>query len=422
MDLLTSRKTAAFCKLTLLGALVVAACSSDRQSTNAGAGTSGPMGGATATGAMTGPNLAASNGTGTPPTVDSRAGQGGSNKPSGTAGSPSTAAAGTIAAAGSRAASTAGAMAISAGAGGAAVAAGSSGAAGMAPATAVCDPKDKTPAPMPSSFKVIVGYDTLMKEPTTGPLKPVIEVHSGFPEWTVYRPETVGPETKHPIVIWGEGGCLQNGTLYGQWLLELASYGVIAIADGKPAASASSDPAANGIRPGPDAKPMMMAIDWITAENARPCSPFYQKLAVDKIGIGGQSCGGMMTLLSAGDKRVATAMVFNSGLSSGDATLFGSYHAPMLFLAGGSSDFLSTSATANVRAITTVPIWYGNLNVGHAGTWDQANGGEMGRVATGWVRWKLLGDSGLEKMFVGADCELCKSPSMWMMIQKKMIE
>ena len=130
----------------------------------------------------------------------------------------------------------------------------------------------------------------------------------------------------------------------------------------------------------------------------------------------------MMTLLSAGDERVATAMVFNSGLSGDNTTLFASYHAPMLFLAGGTSDLLYDSANANVSAITSVPIWYGNLDVGHMGTWDQTNAGEMGRVATGWVRWKLQGDSATEKWFVGADCELCKSPSEWVMIQKKMID
>ncbi len=252
-------------------------------------------------------------------------------------------------------------------------------------------------------------------------MNPVIEVHPGFPEWTVYRPEPLD-DSKHAIVIFGNGGCLLNGTLFGQWTLELASYGIVSVVDGTPAKSASGDPAANGIRPGPDGEPMVMAMDWITAENERPCSPFYQKLAVDKIGIAGQSCGGMMTLLAAGDERVATAMVFNSGLSSNDSTLFASYHAPMLFLAGGSSDFLARSATANVAAITKVPIWYGNLNVGHMSTWAEVNAGEMGRVATGWVRWQLQGDSMMEKWFVGADCELCKPPSEWVMIQKKMID
>lgn len=148
---------------------------------------------------------------------------------------------------------------------------------------------------------------------------------------------------------------------------------------------------------------------------------FYHKLNVTKIATGGQSCGGMMTLLSAGDKRVTTAMVFNSGLSSPDTMLFASYHAPMLFLAGGSSDFLSSSATTNVNAINNVPIFYGNLPVGHGGTWESQNGGEMGRVALGWLKWKLRSDGALEKMFVGADCELCKPPSQWT-IMKKMID
>jgi hypothetical protein len=32
------------------------------------------------------------------------------------------------------------------------------------------------------------------------------------------------------------------------------------------------------------------------------------------------------------------------------------------------------------------------------------------------VRWKLQDDAPSEKMFVGADCDLCKTPSEWVMI------
>ena len=205
-------------------------------------------------------------------------------------------------------------------------------------------------------------------------------------------------------------------------MLELASWGFVVVADGKPQDNNSgADAAAGGIRSGPAAEPMVMAMDWITAENDRPCSPFYRKLDVAKIGTAGQSCGGMMTMLSAGDKRVTTAVVSNSGVSGNNSMLFASYHAPMLFMAGGSSDFLSSSATANVNAISNVPIFYGNLDVGHGATWEQTNGGEFGRVMLGWLKWKLRGDSSVEQMFVGADCELCKAPSKWK-IQKKMID
>ena len=313
---------------------------------------------------------------------------------------------------------------MAAGAGGATTpAAGSGGAAGAPPAGVACDPKDKMPEPTAVSYKVLVGgYDKLDKPPTTGPLNPVIEVHPGFADWTVYRPEPLGAETKHPIVVFGNGGCLLNGTLFGQWTLELASYGVVSVVDGKPQSKPTDDPAFNGIRSGPDGKPLVMAMDWITAENERPCSIFYHKLDLEKIAVAGQSCGGMMTMLSAGDKRVATALVLSSGLSGDQKMLFSTYHAPMVFITGGTSDMLHATALANFNAINNLPLWFGSQNSGHMGTWNQINAGEMGRAATGWVRWKLLGDAAAEKMFVGADCELCKPPSEWVMIQKKMID
>jgi hypothetical protein len=323
----------------------------------------------------------------------------------------------------SAAAAGAAATSVAAAGSGAMAAAGSGATTTVGPMAAACDPKDNMADPTPVSFKVLVGgYDKLDKPPTTGPLNPVIEVHPGFPDWTVYRPETLNPETKHPIVVFGNGGCLLNGTLFGQWTLEIASYGIVSVVDGKPQSKPSDDPIFNGIRPGPDGKPQVMAMDWITAENERPCSIFYHKLALDKIAVAGQSCGGMMTMLAAGDKRVATALVLSSGLSGENSMLFSTYHAPMLFITGGTSDMLHATGLANFNAIDNVPMWFGSQNSGHMGTWDQINAGEMGRAATGWVRWKLLGDATAEKMFVGADCELCKPPSEWVMIMKKMID
>ena len=132
----------------------------------------------------------------------------------------------------------------------------------------------------------------MTKEPTTGPLKPVLEADPGLADWTVYRPEMLGGERKHAILVWANGGCLRNGTLYGQWLLEIASHGFIALADGAPQA-AGADPSAGGQRGfGADGKPQQMAIDWIVAENDRPCSQYYQKVDVTKIAVAGRSCGG----------------------------------------------------------------------------------------------------------------------------------
>jgi hypothetical protein len=303
-----------------------------------------------------------------------------------------------------------------------AVNAGAGGGSGMAVPSVACNPADKKPDPTKASFTQIVGYEQLTKEPTTGPSKPVLESDPGLPDWTVYRPETLDSETKHPIVAWANGGCLQNGTLWGQFLLELASYGFVAVADGKPQA-AGADPAAGGIRTTSDGKPQAMAIDWITAENERPCSQYYHKLAVDKIAVAGQSCGGIMSLTAAGDKRVTTAAIFNSGLFASDQAIYSALHTPVGYFIGGSTDIAYQNAENDFKAINTVPLFYANdEGAGHAATWTETNGGEFGRVGLGWFKWQLLDDPAAKKMFSGADCELCmKPPSKWT-VKKKMLD
>lgn len=284
---------------------------------------------------------------------------------------------------------------------------------------AACDPADKGPEPKAASFKQIMGYQQLSEPPTTGPHKPVLEEDPGLPEWTIYRPETLG-ETPHPILAWGNGGCLRNGTLYGNWLLELASLGYIAIADGPPT-EAGSDPVGAGMRQGADGKALVSAIEWLIAENERPCSRFYHKVATTKLAVAGQSCGGLMALASAGDKRITTSIIGNSGLFAADQATYDALHSPIAYLIGGSSDIAYENAERDFMNIETVPIFYANMDVGHGGTWNANNGGEFGRVATAWLNWHLKDDMAASKLFVGPDCELCKSPSMWT-VEKKMLD
>lgn len=60
----------------------------------------------------------------------------------------------------------------------------------------------------------------------------------------------------------------------------------------------------------------------------------------------------------------------------------------------------------------------GNLNVGHGGTYDQPNGGEFGRVAVLYLKWRLKGDVTVGRNFVGADCGLCHTE--WTVQQKNL--
>jgi hypothetical protein len=263
---------------------------------------------------------------------------------------------------------------------------------------------------------MIMGYAQYTTPPTTGPYTPVIETDPGLPEWTVYRPNPLTANVLYPVLVWAEGGCLQDGTLYGQWLLEAASWGFIALADGVPT-DPSADPGSNGIRSGAGGAPQSMTLDWIIAENQRPCSQYYQKVAVDKIAVSGQSCGGIMSLSAAGDKRVTTAIINNSGLFSPDQTVYSALHTPIAYFIGGSSDIAYNNAESDYMNINNVPLFNGNDDVGHGATWGDVNGGEFGRVNLGWLKWQLMGDMTAANMFVGPNCELCTS-SVWTVKKK----
>lgn len=282
------------------------------------------------------------------------------------------------------------------------------------PVSADCNPADKKPDPIPVPFTQLSGYQNLKKEPTTGPNRPVIETDS-LPEWTIYRPETfdTGP---HPILAWAQGGCLKNGTLYGQWLLELASYGYIVLSDGPPTLP-TDDPAKGGFNQGAGGTPQLNAITWLIAENERPCSLYYHKVTVDKIAVAGQSCGGLNSLAAAADKRITTAVIGNSGGTFATTSL----HTPLLYLIGGENDLAYQNAESDYMKINNVPIFNANMNTGHGGTWQFTNGGEFGRVGRRWLDWQLKGDATGKALFVGPDCELCKPPSMWV-VKKKMLD
>ena len=64
---------------------------------------------------------------------------------------------------------------------------------------------------------------------------------------------------KHPVLVWGEGGCAKNGLMFPEYLTEIASHGFVIIADGPPvlrppggpngAGPGAAGPAAGGRRP-----------------------------------------------------------------------------------------------------------------------------------------------------------------------------
>lgn len=254
-------------------------------------------------------------------------------------------------------------------------------------------------------------------EPPTGPYDVVIEQDAELMTHTIYRPST--GTTKMPIIVWGNGGCMQDGTGFEEFLTELASHGFLIIADGAPRTAGAgcggmsmSDQSGTALTEG---------LDWAFAANKNRCSSYYQKLDTTKVAAMGQSCGGLMTLGISADPRLTTLIIWNSGLFQRDAELYANLHTPMAYFIGGESDIAYENAEADFAAINNVPLFYGNLDVGHMATYYDDNGGEFARVGTAWLKWQLLGDTGPDgaEMFSGSNCGLCNSD--WV-IQKKNME
>lgn len=125
----------------------------------------------------------------------------------------------------------------------------------------------------------------------------------------------------------------------------------------------------------------------------------------------GYSCGGLMSLNAAKDLRVSTVVAWNSGLLNPDANVYASLHAPMAYFNGGSDDIAYENGNRDYQQINSVPVYMGNLPVGHGGTYNQDNGGEYGRVGVAWLNWQLRDDQTAKGrgMFLGPSCGICNT-------------
>lgn len=94
-------------------------------------------------------------------------------------------------------------------------------------------------------------------------------------------------------------------------------------------------------------------------------------------------------------------------------------HTPTLYLLGGTSDIAYNNGMDDVERINHVPIFVGNLDVGHGGTYSEPHGGEFSKVATAWFKWQLKNDQDAAKMFVGNPPGLAKNPE-WTFDKKNM--
>lgn len=234
----------------------------------------------------------------------------------------------------------------------------------------------------------------------------------GISEGTIFRPAELGTEEKYPIFAFGENGCIQNSLEAQNFLGEVASHGYFVIADGHPD-GAYMPRSNNGSDVVSQGKPLITYIDWIIAENDKPCSAYYQSIDTTKIATSGTSCGGLMATGTAGDPRLTTYTLNSSGLFSADDSIYKMVHTPVLYVLGSSSDVAYTNGKRDYDSLSKlgIPIMlFSSKSLGHGGDFRSPAGGTFGKLNLSWLNWHLKGDlTGTGKgYFVGDTCSLCK--------------
>ena len=286
--------------------------------------------------------------------------------------------------------------------------------------------------------------------PPTGPNQVVIEHDQSLATHTIYRPANL-TAAKYPLLVWGEGGCAKNGLTFPEYLSEIASYGVVIVADGPPVQGARGPGGGGpgGAKGGPrgapgagkgkgvdpaqqrkarvvapaglgnmlDGSALIAAMDWMDKEVKDPKSRFYKKVDTGHVAAMGMSCGGLMSYGASGDPRIATVGIWNSGMfDPKDQKIIDGIHSSVIIITGGDSDIAHDNGKKDFEVMPArVPIFYGVYpSVGHGGTYSQDNGGPFGQVAVAWLKWQLQGDTSAKGKgyFIGKNCGLC-TDSNW---------
>jgi acetyl esterase/lipase len=253
----------------------------------------------------------------------------------------------------------------------------------------------------------------------TGPYPAKIEVDLALPNATIYRPANLGRlgRTKLGLVIWGNGGCSNDGASALSHLAEIASHGYLVITPGKPLTGPLALPGAQKGEPmRTTIQDLRGALDWALAENGRAGSPYHHRIDTAAVAAAGHSCGAMQAILLSDDPRIKTLIVHNSGVMPAipdnppllmhDERLAG-VHQPALFFLGGESDIVWKYEIASFDRLKA-PAMLVSRELGHGGMFNEPHGGQVAKLAVAWLQWRLRGDRSNAKFFAGTDCTLCR--------------
>ena len=259
----------------------------------------------------------------------------------------------------------------------------------------------------------------------SGPYPAIKQTIPNLTNHVIYRPENLGAlqGRKMPLYLFGNGACSDDGPSSRHHLLEIASHGYLAVAPGSIFSGPGVKMTLNDFdkhRSRTRWTQLGEAIDWATKENERRDSPFFGLLDPGRIAMSGYSCGGIQALKYAGDPRVATFVIMNSGIldqsvpqsgeMAADKNLLDKITVPTLYVLGGPGDMAYSNGMDDFLRLRARAIVI-NTNVGHAGTYADPNGGRVAPAVVAWLDWQLRGDQQAARWFVGAECILSADPN-----------
>lgn len=267
----------------------------------------------------------------------------------------------------------------------------------------------------------------------SGPYPAIMTTLPSLPSHVIYQPKNLAAvESKGlAVLLWGNGGCVDDGASARFHLTEIASHGYVVIAPGKilsgPSVSAKIAMAPPNFM-ATDDRGMLSGLEWALQENKRPESDFYGKIDPDKVAVSGHSCGGILSIkIASFDKRIKAVVIHNSGVFPNkperptlitDKAWLQDLSTPILYVVGNETDVGYPVALDDYRRIEHVPVFFASLlTAGHDGTFAQKNGGAAAKVAVDWLEWHLRNSEVAARTFTGGVCGLC-TDSQWD-VQKK---
>lgn len=221
-------------------------------------------------------------------------------------------------------------------------------------------------------------------------------------------------ETKRPVIVWANGGCLRSDFTWSPLFERWASAGFVVLA----LTGTGSDDDIAGMLAMTTKKEHGELVDWV--EKANASGPYAGTLDLERIVAAGNSCGGVTSLeLTAEDKRVAAVFVLSgsSAVGSVNKEVMQAIDVPVGYVTGNpSEDVAAPNASDDYDAMKDgLPAMLVQRKMGDHITvsTDEKILPQDAEIALNWLDLALYGTQQAFDMLTSPKvCENC-TPDTW---------